>query len=47
MLWMPSCPALCAALQMGLGKTAQSISVLAYQRQFGNCRGPFLGGFVG
>ena len=29
--------------QMGLGKTAQSISVLAYQRQFGHVNGPFLG----
>ncbi len=29
-------------LQMGLGKTAQSISVLAYQRQFCKIRGPFL-----
>lgn len=29
---------------MGLGKTAQSISVLAYQRQFGGVSGPFLGG---
>lgn len=28
--------------EMGLGKTAQSISVLAYQRQFGACAGPFL-----
>lgn len=28
---------------MGLGKTAQSISVLAYQRQFGGISGPFLG----
>lgn len=27
---------------MGLGKTAQSISVLAYQRQFCKIRGPFL-----
>lgn len=27
---------------MGLGKTAQSISVLAYQRQFAGSRGPFL-----
>ena len=32
-----------ALLQMGLGKTAQSISVLAFQRQFGGIRGPFLG----
>jgi hypothetical protein len=30
-------------LQMGLGKTAQSISVLAFQKQYGGCRGPFLG----
>jgi SNF2 family DNA or RNA helicase len=30
-------------LQMGLGKTAQAISVLAFQKQFGGCRGPFLG----
>jgi hypothetical protein len=29
---------------MGLGKTAQSISVLAYQKQYGGIRGPFLGG---
>jgi hypothetical protein len=29
--------------QMGLGKTAQSISVLAFQKQFGGVRGPFLG----
>lgn len=28
--------------EMGLGKTAQSIAVLAYQRQFGDSRGPFL-----
>jgi superfamily II DNA or RNA helicase len=28
--------------EMGLGKTAQSISVLAYQRQFGGEHGPFL-----
>ncbi|KAL4423047.1 hypothetical protein ABPG77_002081 [Micractinium sp. CCAP 211/92] len=28
--------------EMGLGKTAQSISVLAYQRQFCKIRGPFL-----
>ena len=27
---------------MGLGKTAQSISVLAWQRQYGGTRGPFL-----
>lgn len=28
--------------EMGLGKTAQSISVLAFQRQFGGRQGPFL-----
>ncbi|KAL4858846.1 Chromodomain-helicase-DNA-binding protein 6 [Chlorella vulgaris] len=28
--------------RMGLGKTAQAISVLAFQKQFGGCRGPFL-----
>lgn len=28
--------------EMGLGKTAQSISVLEFQRQFGNVNGPFL-----
>ena len=33
--------ALCV-LQMGLGKTAQSIAVLEYQRQNLGCRGPFL-----
>jgi chromodomain-helicase-DNA-binding protein 7 len=27
---------------MGLGKTAQAIAVLAYQRQFAASRGPFL-----
>ena len=41
------CAVLCRAatppLQMGLGKTAQSISVLAFQKQYGGCRGPFLG----
>ena len=31
-----------ALLQMGLGKTAQSISVLAFQEQFMKVRGPFL-----
>ena len=29
-------------VQMGLGKTAQSIAVLEYQRQLLGCRGPFL-----
>ena len=29
-------------MQMGLGKTAQSIAVLEYQRQLLGCRGPFL-----
>lgn len=29
-------------MQMGLGKTAQSISVLEYQRQLLKLRGPFL-----
>ena len=33
-------------VQMGLGKTAQSIAVLAYQKQFGGKRGPFMGGWV-
>lgn len=28
--------------EMGLGKTAQSISVMAFQRQFGGVQGPFL-----
>lgn len=30
------------SMQMGLGKTAQSISVLAFQHQFRGVRGPFL-----
>lgn len=35
-MWKP------VPLQMGLGKTAQSLSVLEFQRQLCGIRGPFL-----
>jgi hypothetical protein len=41
----PACQPAClpaTPVQMGLGKTAQSISVLAFQHQFMHVRGPFL-----